>query len=118
MSVIVPPVEVSHHRNLARVRRPDSEIGPTFAVNGRETSTELVVSAVVSPFIEQVKIVRGENASVMADGKSAGWRVGVHVEVPSKMQVRGLRMSEYGFQTAVPVQPAIDGMLDFNPIPL
>ena len=57
MGVIVPSIEIADDRNLSRIRCPYSKIRSRLAINGGEPCAELVIRAVVAPFVEQIKII-------------------------------------------------------------
>ena len=53
MSVPVPPVEITDHRDVAGVRSPDGEVRSTFR---QELRSKVVVDVCLGPFVEEMYV--------------------------------------------------------------
>ena len=66
----VPAIKVSDNRNLARIRRPDAETRALLVSSRHEMSTQLLVGAIISALIEEMKVVRREQSHISANCRS------------------------------------------------
>ena len=67
LAVPVPAVEVAHDRHRLGIGRPDREVRPLHALMGHDMRAELVIEPVVRALVEEIEIVVGQEAEVVAD---------------------------------------------------
>ena len=68
VAVPVPAVEVAHHADRHRVRGPDREVRALFPAVREHVRAEQAIGAVVGALVEQVQVLRGQQAQVVTDG--------------------------------------------------
>ena len=69
MRVGIPAVEVADHGDALGVRRPDREVSALLSVNLGQVRAELLEQPVVVAFVEQMKIVAGQQRGFLLLGR-------------------------------------------------
>src|SRR5579863_1844255 len=59
MRPVIPPVEAANNRQFVRIRRPHAEKCALRLANGGKVAPQLFVGAIVTAFIEKIKILLG-----------------------------------------------------------
>jgi len=62
--VFVPLIEATDYTDFSRIWRPHAKAGSTLAASFHQMGAQLVVRAVVASFVEEIQILRSEQADI------------------------------------------------------